>query len=480
MDKKTRIAAIVADLGARFIGLSDEIWDRPEMRWAEHFAVERQRALAVEYGFRVQDRVGGLPTAFSAEYGHGGPVIAILGEYDALEGLSQAPGATTPMPDPHNLTTFGHGCGHHLLGAGSLLAAVTVARYLDATGQEGRVRYYGCPAEEAAAGKSFMVRAGAFDDVAAALTWHPTGYFTARQWHSLAYVQARFAFSGTAAHAGVSPHLGRSALDAVELMNVGVNFLREHMPASARIHYAITDSGGTSPNVVQAKSTVYYIVRAETTAEVRDLYRRVTDIAEGAALMTGTTVDVIPDGASAELLPNDALERLLQSNVELFGPIGFTQQDQELADRYTTSLPEELIAAHRSSGTATHAIAESLQTNVPFLDTARPRELVFGSTDVGDVSWVTPTAQVMVQAWASGTPMHSWQAVAQGKLPAAHASLLHAARIVAASAVDLLESSDLVDAARAELSERTSEAPYVSPIPEGTVPPPLREAAERP
>lgn len=275
--------------------------------------------------------VGGIPTAFAAEKGTDGPVLAFLGEYDAPAGLSQESGAADCRPDPHNTTGHGHGCGHHMLGAGSLLAAVALARHLAEHGLPGRVCYYGCPAEEAAAGKTFMVAAGAFDDVDAALTWHPTGGggTMSTQTRTLAYVQAWFRFSGVASHAGVFPHLGRSALDAAELMNVGVNFLREHMPDSARIHYAFTDAGGASPNVVPATAEVYYLVRAETVSQMQELYDRVIDVAKGAALMTSTTVDIQLDGASAEILPNRVLEEALHATLVEMGGVPFDQDDQD-------------------------------------------------------------------------------------------------------------------------------------------------------
>ncbi|MBA8815878.1 amidohydrolase, partial [Microbacterium halimionae] len=252
MNDTTPIAEIVAEIGARFTRLSDEIWSDPHLRWQEHASVEKQIEVAAEFGFQVQRNVAGIPTAFWAEKGEAGPLIAVLGEFDALAGMSQQAGALEATPNPDTANTNGHGCGHNLLGSGSLLAAVAAARYLELNGLPGRVRYYGCPAEEAAAGKTFMVKGGAFDGIDAAVSWHPGSVMSTRQVLSLAYTQVYFRFTGVAAHAGSAPHLGRSALDAVELLNVGANFLREHMPDSARVHYAITDAGGTSPNVVQA------------------------------------------------------------------------------------------------------------------------------------------------------------------------------------------------------------------------------------
>ncbi|HEY1665066.1 MAG TPA: amidohydrolase [Trebonia sp.] len=244
------ISKAVDERGGEFTALSDQIWDNPELRWNEFASVTAQIEVAERAGFTVQRQVAGIPTAFYAEHGTGGPVIAILGEFDSLAGLSQESGVAVRQPDPANESGNGQGCGHHLLGTGSLLAAVAVARFLDGNGLPGRVRYYGCPAEEAAAGKSFMVKGGAFADVDAAVSWHPASVTGVMRADVLAYCQAYFSFDGVAAHAGAAPWLGRSALDAAELMNVGVNFLREHMPPDTRIHYAFVDSGGPSPNVV--------------------------------------------------------------------------------------------------------------------------------------------------------------------------------------------------------------------------------------
>ncbi|ODU04534.1 MAG: amidohydrolase [Pseudonocardia sp. SCN 72-86] len=467
------IADLVDAETAVFTELSDAIWDGPELRWQERNAVDLQVAVAEKYGFRITRDLADIPTAFTAEAGSGGPVIAFLGEYDALAGLSQQSGEPTRVADPGNTSGNGHGCGHNLLGAGSLLAAVATARFLERSGMPGRVRYYGCPAEEAAAGKSFLVKAGVFDDVDAAVTWHPASTLGTRQVLSLAYAQTHFRFRGVAAHAGASPHLGRSALDAVELMNVGVNFLREHMADTSRIHYAITDSGGDSPNVVQAYASAYYIVRARTVAEMRELYERVVGVARGAALMTETELDIEFDGATAELLPNAELERLLHRNTEALGGVPFDEQDQARARPFADVVPLSQLVAERLQAGLDADDDRALHDTVPALATG-PRTQITGSTDVGDVSWVTPTVQIMSPCFALGTPVHSWNLVAQGRLPAAHKGMVHAAKAIAATALDLLVDPELLESARSEFHAVTGRTPYDCPIPDGVLAPPLR------
>src|ERR1700733_7780093 len=351
MSPLDEISKAVDERGAEFTALSDQIWDNPELRWNEFASVAAQVEVAERAGLTIQRRVVGIPTAFSAEYGDGGPVIAILGEYDSLAGLSQESGVATRQPDPANESGNGQGCGHQLLGTGSLLAAVAVARFLDANGLPGRVRYYGCPAEEAAAGKTFMVKGGAFADVDAAVSWHPASVTGVTRTNVLAYCQAYFSFAGVAAHAGASPWLGRSGLDAAELMNVGVNFLREHMPPDSRIHYAFVDSGGPSPNVVQSAARLYYIVRAPDVPQMRALYERVVKVAQGAALMTETSLAVEFDGGSSELLPNAVLERAMHDIAVRLGPVPFDDAGRDLAQPFVATVsPAEVAMARAMAG----------------------------------------------------------------------------------------------------------------------------------
>jgi aminobenzoyl-glutamate utilization protein B len=468
------ISKAVDERGKEFTALSDQIWDKPELRWNEFAAVAAQTEAAERAGFTVKRQVAGIPTAFAAEYGTGGPVIAILGEYDSLAGLSQESGVAARQPDPANESGNGQGCGHHLLGTGSLLAAVAVARFLDSNGLPGRVRYYGCPAEEAAAGKTFMVKGGAFADVDAAVSWHPSSVTGVMSMNVLAYCQAYFSFAGVAAHAGASPWLGRSALDAAELMNVGVNFLREHMPPDSRIHYAFVDSGGPSPNVVQSTARLYYLVRAPDVAQVRALYERVVKIAEGAALMTETSLGVEFDGGSAELLPNVVLDQAMHDIAVRLGPVPFDDADRSLARPFLATVgPAEVEMTRAMAGIAASDASPLHEGIVPF-DATAPRPRMGGSTDVGDVSWVVPTVQCGGAVAALGTPAHSWQLVAQGKMAAAHKGMIHAAKIMGSTAASLLTDDALLTRAREEFDTRIARRPYDSPIPDGVVAPPLR------
>lgn len=468
------IAQAVDERAKKFIALADRIWDNPELRWAEFASVAAQREAAAEAGFIITDSVAGIPTAFCAESGSGGPVIAILGEFDSLAGLSQESGVARPQPDPANTSGNGQGCGHHLLGTASLLAAVAAARYLEDQGLPGRVRYYGCPAEEAAAGKTFMVKGGAFADVDAAVSWHPSALTGVTRSHSLAYCQAYFAFRGTPSHAGASPHLGRSALDAAELMNIGVNFLREHMPTDCRVHYAFIDAGGPSANVVQASARSYYVVRAPNVPAMRSLYDRVVKIAQGAALMTETELAIEYDGGCSELLGNNVLEEAMSKEFAQLGSVPFDDEDRVRAEPFRATVSADEVA--RISRLA-HIPADStsaLHDGVMPFDPDADRITMGGSTDVGDVSWVVPTVQCTAAVAALGTPGHSWQMTGQGKLPAAHKGMLHAAKVMGATAARMLTDPELVDAAKSEFAGRLAERPYDCPIPDGVVAPPLR------
>src|SRR5580700_9607126 len=296
-----------------FEQLSDQVWDTPELCYTEFRSCAEHTALLELQGFRVAKNVAGIPTAVVGEAGEDGPVIAILGEYDALPGLGQESGVAEARPLPGD--GHGHGCGHNLLGAASMLAATAVKDYLATRGIKGRVRYYGCPAEEGGAAKGFMARAGVFSDVDVAISWHPAAFSGVNEAVSLANTRIDFTFHGRAAHAAAAPHLGRSALDAVELMNVGVNYMREHMPSDARIHYALLDGGGVAPNVVQARARVRYIIRARELSELHPLIARVKKIADGAALMTETTVVAKVLGGMSNLLANTPLEKSLHDNL---------------------------------------------------------------------------------------------------------------------------------------------------------------------
>ena len=450
-----------------FIGLSDRVWETPELCYGEFRSCAEHTAMLKEQGFRVTENLAGIPTAVMGEAGEDGPVIAILGEYDALPGLSQEAGVAEQRPLPG--LGYGHGCGHNMLGAASLLAATAVKDYLAAKGVKGRVRYYGCPAEEGGAAKGFLVRAGAFRDVDIAITWHPGAFSGLFEPLSLANTRIDFAFTGRASHAAAAPHLGRSALDAVELMNVGVNYMREHMPSDARVHYAMLDAGGIAPNVVQAFAKVRYLIRARTLPELNRLIGRVKKIADGAALMTETAVHATVISAVSNLLGNTPLERALQDNLERLGPPPFDAADRATAATFQATLSEEDIeSSFRRSGMPYQPGLTLCDTIIP-LDAQRAPML--GSTDVGDVSWVVPTVQARGATYAIGTPGHSWQLTAQGKLPVAHKGLVHVAKVMAGTALDALQDDTLRERAKADLKTRTTRTPYVCPIPDDVEPP---------
>ncbi len=461
MNDIDRIVALIEAKAPSYVALSDKVWDLAELRYQEEKSVAAQIEMLEREGFKVKSGVAGIPTAFEAESGEGGPLIGFLGEYDALSGLSQKSGMTERAPaDGPN----GQGCGHNLLGTGALLAAAAVKDYLKASKLPGRIRYYGCPAEEGGSGKTFMARAGMFVDLDCAVTWHPDDFYGVMSVRTLANIQAYFRFTGRAAHAAGSPHLGRSALDAVELMNVGVNYMREHMPPDARVHCAITNTGGISPNVVQAKAEVLYLVRAPDVVETIELFERVKKIAEGAALMTETQAVVDFDKACSNVLPNTALEMALYENVKRLGPTPFDDKDRAFAEklRKAAMTPADVASALKSVGLPTNYPKVLFDDILPFDGTP---QVLFGSTDVGDVSWVTPTVQAWGSCFAVGTPGHSWQLVTQGKQPAAHKGMIHAAKAMAATAIDAIENPELLAKARAELKERVSGKPYACPIP---------------
>lgn len=452
---------------AEFVDLSDRVFDTPETLYKEVRSVAEHTRMLEAQGFKVTENAAGIPTAVVGEAGDEGPVIAILGEFDALPYLSQAPGVAehTPLEDGGN----GHGCGHNLLGAAALLAATAVKDWLAENGIKGRVRYYGCPAEEGGAAKTYMVREGLFDDVDAAISWHPATFTGVNEARSLANTRIDFTFHGKAAHAAGAPELGRSALDAVELMNVGVNYLREHMPDNARVHYAYLDAGGMAPNVVQAKATVRQLVRAGSLPELNDLIARVRKIAEGAALMTETEVTSQVFSGVSNLLGNRPLEEAMQSELEKLGPVPFDSEDAAFARDIQATLKDAHI------DTTFKRIGAKPQKGLVLCDFIAPLDRQSdggeGSTDVGDVSWAVPTVQARVATCAIGTPFHTWQTVAQGKAPAAHKGLVYAAKVMAATACRLVEQDALIDAAKQTHEDQLDHTPYKCPIPDGVRPP---------
>jgi aminobenzoyl-glutamate utilization protein B len=466
MESNGEIGQLVDAKSAAFIALSDRIWGMPELGYTEVRSAAEHVAVLESEGFRVTKGVAGIPTAMLGEAGEGGPVVAILGEFDALPGLSQEAGVAEPRP--LEAGGNGHGCGHNLLGAGALLAAAAVKDYMAEHGIRGRIRYYGCPAEEGGAAKGFMVRSGAFDDVDIAISWHPASFSGVNEANSLANTRIDFAFTGRASHAAAAPHLGRSALDAVELMNVGVNYMREHMPESARVHYALLDAGGIAPNVVQAHAKVRYLVRATDLSELTPLVERVRKIAQGAALMTETTVETRVVSAVSNLLGNEPLERLMHENFERVGPPEFDEEDHAIAAMFQATLTREDIAEAYARAGMPVQLDKVLWDGIVPLEASGTGGI--GSTDVGDVSWVVPTVQARGATCAVGTPFHSWQLTGQGKTGHAHKGMIHTAKVMAGTALDALRDESLIQSAKDDLRSRTGAHPYVSPLPPGVEP----------
>ena len=461
---------------ALILDVNDKVWEYAELSLLEFKSAKLYCDVLTKLGFKVETGLCGIGTAFSATFGSGSPVIGILAEYDALTGLSQQGSAVVKneiVPGG-----CGHGCGHNMLGAGALAAAIGIKRYLESAAGPGTVILYGCPGEEGGAAKAFMAREGLWKHLDAALTWHPDDVNEIATGTCNSCIQKEYKFTGVTAHAAGDPHLGRSGLDAVELMNIGVQFLREHMPETGRIHYAITDAGGNSPNVVQPYAQVLYMVRDIRVSQTLALQARVDKIAEAAAMMTDTKLTVRFIDGCANTVPNFTLEKLLHENMEAIGVPKYTAAE--------TTYAEALLATieNKSDGLPTFAakqdphIADIIAKwtdngQKPLNDFVVPyfssRKHSFGSTDVGDVSWLTPTAQFRALTYPSNTPGHSWQNVSCGASSIGHKGVLYAGKVLAASAIDLYEKPEILKAAAMEFAEEAAEG-YHCPIPPDAVP----------
>lgn len=455
--------------------LNARIWDCAELKFEEYQSAEALKHVMEEHGFSVESGLAGMETAFRATAGKGRPVIGLLAEYDALSGLSQKAGQTKPVPREE--TENGHGCGHCLLGTAAAGAALMARDYLLETGREGTIVLIGCPAEEGGSGKAYLARAGVFDGLDAALTWHPAGGNAVLTGSLQANCQAYFRFHGVSAHAAGAPHLGRSALDAVELMDVGVNYMREHMEPTDRIHYAITDTGGSSPNVVQNHAEVLYLIRSTDTEKVKKLYERVKNIARGAALMTETKVEVVFDKACSNILSNSVLEQLLYDCMKTVPLPSYTKGELEYAEKIKETITDADIASDMSLMMAQGAEKRKLISRyreLPMADFVvehRHQELFLpGSSDVGDCSHAAPTAQFVGACFVPGTPAHSWQMTAQGKEKTAVKGMLYAAKVLSEACRRLFEEPELVKQVRKEFEETTEGKPYECPIPAEILP----------
>jgi aminobenzoyl-glutamate utilization protein B len=451
--ERARVAGEM-DAGADYYGrLSRQIWELAELGYKENRSAALLKDELRKAGFTIRDNIGGIPTAFVAEWGSGKPVVGIMGEYDALPGLSQD---AVPERKPLIEGGSGHGCGHNLLGVAAAFAAITVKQRLAETGRGGTVRFYGAPAEEGGSGKVYMIRAGAFEGTDVVFTWHPGHRNQADLSSSLAIISARFRFSGTPAHAAIAPHAGRSALDAVLLMNHATELLREHIPTEARLHYIITN-GGAAPNIVPDFAEAYYYARHPRMGVLDGIWERVVKCAEAGALATETRLEVRVDSSAYEVLPNDTLTRLLQRNLGYVGGVKYTPEEEEFAARIAATLPE--------------SNREPLGSQEKVFGGDVPSMLASGSTDVGDVSWVLPAVQFSTATWAPGVPAHTWQSTACSGMSIGRKGMMVAAKTMALSALDVFHDPKLVEAAWRDFQKRKGDQEYRSRIPEGQKPP---------
>lgn len=432
-DAKSEIVAALDAAQSTYGKIAREIWSFAEVGYQEHRSSALLQAQLRKAGFKVETGVAGIPTAFVASYGSGKPVIALLAEFDALPGLSQG---AVPVRQVLVEGGAGHACGHHLFGTASTAAAIAVKDWLAKTGGKGTIRVYGTPAEEGGGGKVYMVRAGLFDDVDVALDWHPGARNSAGPAGSLANISAKFRFHGVSAHAAGAPERGRSALDGVEAMNFMANLMREHVPQETRIHYVITNGGG-APNVVPDFAEVYYYVRHPDARVLAELWERLVATAEGAARGTGTRMEYEIINAVHSLLPNETLARVMDANLRRVGGVRYSPEELAFAEK----IAETLGSARRDPRDA-----ERIE------DFAYSKG--FGSTDVGDVSWVVPNTGLSTATWVPGTAAHSWQAVAAGGTSIGEKGMMVAAKTLALTAVDLFSDPDLVTRAREEFERR--------------------------
>ncbi len=429
--------------GAAYGTVARRIWEFAEVGYQETKSSALLQEELRAAGFAIRAGVAGIPTAFVAEYGSGKPVIGIVGEFDALPGLSQDAVPVRKILVPGGP---GHGCGHHLFGTAATAAAIAVKEWLAQGNRAGTVRFYGTPAEEGGGGKIYMVRAGLFQDVDAVVSWHPGDLNQVSRSTSLANISAKFRFRGLSAHASGAPEQGRSALDGVEAMNAMVNLMREHIPSDARIHYVITD-GGRAPNVVPDFAEVYYYARHVNNGILDGIWDRIGKAAEGAALGTGTRVEMELVNAVYSVLPNDALADVAQHAMERVGGYAYTAEEAAFA------------AEIRRTLTGTLPPADAAARIFP------PETGVSGgSTDMGDLSWVVPTVQVGAATWVPGTPAHSWQAVAAGGMSIGSKGMMVAAKSMALTAIELYLDPAHLGKARAEFAQRTAGFTYRSRV----------------
>lgn len=452
---------------ALFAKIAKDIWDNPQLGYEETYAADRQIQFLQQAGFRITEQAGGVDTAFIAEWGAGSPIIGFLGEYDALPGLSQS---DSPSLDPLVAGGPGHGCGHNLLGTAGVEAVYALKQLMEEQSIAGTIRYYGCPAEELLSGKSFMARNGVFDDLDIVYTWHPGSYNMTANISMQALTAIEFFFHGRTAHAAAAPHLGRSALDAVELTNVAANYLREHVPDGSRIHYQITN-GGLAPNIVPDEASVYYFLRGASREAVDELQRRLINIAEGATLMTETTMDYVIHSACYDSMPNLTLNEQMYKQWQELPPLTFTEAEKQFAEQIISTLDPSVLA-----GANQQVQAMGAQVDGPFITGERHIPQMFrmsmpGSSDLGDVSWIAPLGQVITVCAPHGVQLHTWQATASFGTSIGLKGMHYAAKTMAGAALDALLDPSIIEAAKEEFARLTNGKQYRCAIPEHVLPP---------
>ena len=478
MNKEAIIKYIDNNVADEVVEISHKVWEYAELSLKEVKSAALFVEKLKEHGFAVETGQAGIETAFTGTYvsGNGKPVIGILGEFDALSGLSQK----ACVSDREELVKNGpgHGCGHNMLGAAAYGSALAVKEYLEKTGADGTVIFYGCPGEEGGASKAFMAREGVWKELDCALTWHPSSCNEVTTGTCNSCTQVLYKFKGVAAHAAGDPENGRSALDAVELMNIGVNYLREHMKSECRVHYAMVDGGGFSPNVVQPHASVLYMVRAISVKDTLELQERVDKCAEGAALMTGTTYDRIFVDGTANTVPNTTLEKVLYSNMQAVPLPEYTKEETEYIKALDATCPAADDVAGRGAKYDAAIKEEVLKLtekgSKPINDFLLPfytgNEFEPGSSDVGDVSWLTPTAQFNAVCFTAHSPGHSWQNVSCGASPIGDKGSIYASKVLACAAAELFENPNIIEEAKAEHQKRLEGTSYLCPIPEDAEP----------
>ncbi len=464
--EKQKALSWIAENESHIIEVSDKIWEFAELGLQEFKSSALLADELRKAGFKVEMGVAGMPTAFVATYGSGKPTIGIMGEYDALGGVSQK---TVPWKEPVVEGAPGHGCGHNIHGTSGMAAAVATKMAMEAFGVKGTVQFFGTPAEETAGGKVYMVRDGLFDGLDAVLSHHPGSMNTGGYSGNNAVNDAKFHFYGVSSHAAGSPEQGRSAIDAVELMNIGVNYLREHVIQEARMHYVVT-SGGDQPNVVPAYACSWYYIRAPERDQVEQIYNRVIEVAKGAAMMTGTTLKVEFVGGLYNKILNKALNDLIISNMREIGPPQYAEDEVKFAKEISKTITAETKRdwLRKSKRPDWEKLVDvELDRTVP--DTWE--RWGAGSTDVSDVSWKAPAMELTTSTFVLGSPGHSWQNTAQSGMGIGHKSLIFSAKTMSACAIDLLTKPDLLKKIREEFEQKLGERTYKSPLPPEMKPP---------